>query len=219
MGWWVADLYHKNPTMLFAWAFWVIFSITLHELGHGWAAIRRGDPTPIELGRMTWNPLVHMGGFGLLVFAVVGIAWGVMPVNPARLRGRHADAYVAAAGPLMNLLLATGCIVLAALWAEYSGGAGVPDGPRTVVSVFLYTGAMLNLVLLFFNLLPVPPLDGSRIVADFVPAYRSLFSAQHGQMIGLALFVLIFFTAWRYVYPAGIGATNAAIALLRTLLP
>ncbi|TVQ59143.1 MAG: site-2 protease family protein [Phycisphaerales bacterium] len=215
MRWWVADLFHNNPTMLFAWAFWVIFSITLHELGHGWAAIRRGDRTPIELGRMTWNPLVHMGGFSLLVFALVGIAWGVMPVNPSRLRGRRAEAYVAAAGPFMNLILAAACIVLAALWSAYAGDGDASE----VIMTFLFTGAMLNVVLMLFNLLPVPPLDGARILADFVPAYGRLFNAQNGQMIALALFVLIFLTAWRFIFPFASAVVNGAIDVLLVILP
>ena len=81
MGWWVTDALSVSPVLLISWVVWVIGSIVLHELAHGWAAISRGDRTPIERGHMTWNPLIHMGGMSLLVFAVVGIAWGMMPVN------------------------------------------------------------------------------------------------------------------------------------------
>ena len=71
MNWWVHDLYASGRIVeLVSWIFWVLLSITLHELGHGWMAIREGDRTPIELGRMTMNPLVHMGHFSLLLFAL-----------------------------------------------------------------------------------------------------------------------------------------------------
>ena len=106
-GWWVADFLRAfGPAFVIAWAFWIIFSICLHELSHGWAAIALGDRTPIESGHMTFNPLVHMGGMSLVAFALIGIAWGAMPINPARLRGRYAEALVALAGPAMNLVLA-----------------------------------------------------------------------------------------------------------------
>jgi hypothetical protein len=105
---------------------WVIGSIVLHELAHGWAAIRLGDTTPRDLGHMTWNPLVHMGGFSLVVFAVIGIAWGMMPVDPSRLRGRYGDALVALAGPAMNIVLAAvSFAVWLVLWL-WLGGRGRP---------------------------------------------------------------------------------------------
>ena len=85
-GWWVHKLYYGDgPVMLAAWVFWVIFSITLHELGHGWAAIRQGDETPRETGHMTWNPLVHMGPWSLAMFALIGIAWGLSRPTPVAI--------------------------------------------------------------------------------------------------------------------------------------
>ncbi len=89
-----------------SWVITVIFSITLHELAHGLMALRRGDHTPVELGHMTINPLVHMGPFSLAALFFLGIAWGAMPVNPSRLRGKYGEALVALAGPVTNLLLA-----------------------------------------------------------------------------------------------------------------
>lgn len=114
--WWVSAYWEADPALLVSWVFWVIVSIVLHELAHGWVAIRLGDRTPIETGRMTWNPLVHMGQTSLIVFALVGIAWGMMPVNPSSLRGRYGDAWVSLAGPAMNLALALVLIVLGGIW-------------------------------------------------------------------------------------------------------
>ena len=84
----------------------VIISIVLHELAHGWAAIWQGDDTPKMAGHMTADPMVHMGGMSLLMLALVGMAFGAMPVNPRNFRSRFGDALVSAAGPAMNFLLA-----------------------------------------------------------------------------------------------------------------
>ena len=108
MQWWMHAVYDSGGlAAVLGWVFWVIFSICLHELAHGWAAIWQGDRTPRETGHMTMNPMVHMGGASLIVFALVGIAWGLMPTDPSRYRwGRRGRIAVAAAGPLMNLLIA-----------------------------------------------------------------------------------------------------------------
>ena len=97
MTWWVHQLYQDGRVVeLISWVFWVILSITLHELAHGWAALWQGDDTPRRMHRMTANPLVHMGGWSLLLFAVVGIAWGVMPTDPSRYRWRRRGRIVVA---------------------------------------------------------------------------------------------------------------------------
>ena len=95
-----------DPVYYFTVVICVTLSIVLHELGHGFAAIQQGDDTPIATGHMTWTPLVHMGPMGLGLLCVVGIAFGVMPVNPRRFRDPFGDAFVAAAGPLVNGVLA-----------------------------------------------------------------------------------------------------------------
>lgn len=217
MGWWVADLLKDNPALLVSWVVWVIGSIVLHELAHGWAAIWQGDRTPIETGHMTWNPLVHMGGMSLLMFAVVGIAWGAMPVNPGRFRGRHGDAYVSLAGPAMNLGLALVSCVLAAVWIDYAGG--VSDPLRQNIQTFFVAGAFLNFVLCVFNLLPVPPLDGSRILASVSGGYRSLMSGPNAGTISLVAFVLVFMFAGKFIFPVARTAAWGVIDAIRAVLP
>ncbi|MEL6741620.1 MAG: hypothetical protein AAFP26_13265, partial [Planctomycetota bacterium] len=84
MGWWIGDAL-SDPTRgavwVVAWLVWVVVSITLHELAHGWAALKLGDTTPRDLDRMTFNPLVHMGPVSLVMLVIIGIAWGQMPVD------------------------------------------------------------------------------------------------------------------------------------------
>ena len=157
-SWWVHDLYDNLGLVAVAsWIVVVIGSITLHELAHGWAALWEGDGTPRELGHMTGNPLVHMGSMSLLLFAVLGIAFGLMPVTPSRFRhGYVGRIVVSAAGPVMNLLLFLIFAVALGLMERFGASGPVADN----VSIFLNFGAMLNVVLVVLNLLPLPPLDG-----------------------------------------------------------
>ena len=215
-NWWVLNAWEAGPIFLVAWVFWVIFSIVLHELGHGWAAIRQGDTTPIETGHMTWNPLVHMGPMSLVMFAMVGIAWGQMPVSPSRFRGRYGDAYVSFAGPAMNLLLFVLCFVGGVLHIRLAPPAA--EGFIFNLWVFLKMGAMLNLALMLLNLLPVPPLDGSRILGDFWPRYHELIQSERGQMFSFIAFVVVFMYAGGRIFGAAATFTSYAMELAARLI-
>lgn len=204
MNWWVTDALQAGPIYLGSWIFWVIFSIVLHELGHGYAAIRQGDDTPIYTGHMTWNPLVHMGAMSLFAFALLGIAWGQMPVNPSRFRSRYGDAFVAVAGPFVNLLLAIVCVICAAFW-PYSHGI-FADHVFKNIGTFFEVGAMLNIALMVFNLVPIPPLDGSKIVGDFFPTYNRLWEGERGAVIGLIAFLVL----WSFGGGIIFGAASVA---------
>ncbi|MBX3355500.1 MAG: site-2 protease family protein [Phycisphaeraceae bacterium] len=165
--WWVHRYWAADPVLLIAWIVWVVVSIVLHELGHGYAAEREGDPTPRRSGHLTLNPAVHIPPFAWVLFAFVGITWGLMPVRPENFRrGRVSEAIVAVAGPLVNIGLALALILLTALWMRFGTGS-----PQTLAGVytFLIVGASLNITLALFNMLPLPPLDGSRILGALVP--------------------------------------------------
>ena len=193
-GWWVADLWQRGETvLLMSWLFWVIASIVLHELGHGIAALWEGDTTPRDTGHMTINPIVHMGWFSIIALLIMGIAWGLMPVNPSRFRhGRRGWAVVAAAGPTVNLLLSGLCIVLRALVIRYANFAEPLSGN---LETFLVVGGCLNIYLMIFNLMPVPPLDGSMILSGFSNTALRFFSKPGVQQFGvLALLLIVFST-------------------------
>ena len=211
-GWWMSDLWQQNPMALISWVFWVILSICLHELGHGYAAIKCGDDTPRLSGHMTLNPIVHMGVPSLIMFALVGIAWGMMPVNPSRLRRTIDEAIVAAAGPAVNVLLAILCIVLAILWITFGRSIADPTAYENT-RILLRTGAGRNIVLAVFNLVPVPPLDGSRIVATFIRPYRELMRSQGGSMFGLVILVILFRFGGDVIFGFGFGAAMLVIDL------
>jgi len=212
MGWWVRDAWQQGPVYLFSWIIWVIGSIILHELGHGFAAIRRGDRTPIQTGHMTWNPMVHMGPISLICFGLFGFTWGLMPIDPYRMRGRHADAYVAAAGPAVNLGLFVIATIFELLWIAFGRFAG--DVLYINIHTFFYMGMIINCIGVLFNLIPVPPLDGSRILADFVPGYRRLFETENGRMYALFGFMALFWFGASRIWEAVYAITNAVLTTL-----
>ncbi|MEM1107381.1 MAG: site-2 protease family protein [Planctomycetota bacterium] len=211
----ITNLFSNNPADRFyflAVVFTVVVSIVLHELAHGWAALRLGDQTPRIEGRMTGNPLVHMGPFSLLALALVGIAWGSMPIDPTRLKGRYGDVIVSAAGPAMNLLLAIVALTALGLFQRF-GPTSAPGTPLDNLTQFLFIAGLYNILLLMFNLLPAPPLDGSRILASFAPAYeRFAFNpAQPG--VGLLLFFGAFMLFNGLLVPVAFNITQAYLSL------
>lgn len=156
------------------WAIPVLFAITLHEAAHGWVADKLGDPTARQLGRISMNPLRHIDPMGTIVIPLMmiltfGIAFGAakaVPVDPRNFRQPHLDmALVAVAGPASNFIMALFWAALIAVSLYL-----VPD---TIVAKLLYhvgqAGVAINLVLIALNLLPIPPLDGSKIVAGVLP--------------------------------------------------
>lgn len=219
MGWWVADLVRQHQIAeLVSWIFWVIFSITLHELAHGWAAMWQGDTTPRDTGHLSLNPIVHMGPMSLLMFAIIGIAWGLMPVNPSRFRdGRMGRMYVSAAGPAMNIVLFFLSATAMGFWTRYG-----PQGAvlATNVEKFFLTGAMLNIVLAVFNLLPIPPLDGSTILASLSNRMYNLMNRPQVVMFGMFFVLALMFTGiFGILYFIAELAGETWAALVRAILP
>lgn len=226
MSWWVHSAFESagggtaGATVIVSWIFWVLASITLHELGHGVAAIVQGDETPRETGHMTANPLVHMGGMSMIVFFLIGIAWGLMPVNPSRFSNqRWGRVFVALAGPVVNLVLFLFCaIALAVVARAYGAGDGDLDGSIHIMT-FLKLGAELNFVLLAFNLLPIPPLDGWQVIAGLSYRARMIMNHPNASMISLGvILVLIVSNALNAVWLAGRESTLAVVKFILGLL-
>ncbi len=174
----------------------VLFAITVHEVAHGWVAKKLGDNTAFMLGRLTLNPIKHIDPIGTilvpgLLLMVGGFIFGwakPVPVDWKKLRNPKRDMiWVALAGPGSNLLMAIG-------WA-FVVKFGVVLDNSTISIPLLYMGSagiLINLVLMVLNLLPIPPLDGSRVVAGLLPISLSLKFSRiepYGLMILLALFV------------------------------
>lgn len=177
----------------------LIFSLTVHEWAHAWSADKLGDSTARYLGRMTINPVSHISPIGTIVFPIIVFLTGApllgwanpVPVNPMNLRTPMLKnmAIVSAAGPLSNLILAVVFTALLAMSYRSPETLGTLAGPA--LDMF-QIGVMLNLGLFYFNLLPLYPLDGSRIVAAFAPdSIREKLEAfsQYSQFILIALVV------------------------------
>ena len=196
----------SDPAFFISAVVTVVVSITLHELAHGAAAIAQGDDTPIVQKRMTLNPLVHMGGWSIVMMLLAGIAWGQMPINPARMRGRYSAAWVALAGPATNVMLALAGGAALGLWRRW----GATDGSAFAAHAaqFLWVFTYINVGLAVFNLLPAPPLDGAAALGSFVPAYRRLLSGVN-PLAPLGAVILLIVLAGR----AGYGLWDVAGAL------
>ncbi len=162
----------------------LLFSVVIHELSHGWMALRLGDTTARDMGRLTLNPVPHIDPVGSLIvplmsLAMAGrvfIAWAKpVPVNPANFSDpKRDDILVALVGPFSNLVLALFSTIMFIVIANLSRLAG--EGSAAVDEVFRFLlrmfhgGIVLNIILGLFNLIPVPPLDGSHVVASILPA-------------------------------------------------
>lgn len=173
-----------------------LLAITCHEVSHGYVAWRFGDPTARMLGRLTLNPLKHIDIFGTLMLVVVGIGWAKpVPVVIENLRNPKKDMiWVSAAGPVTNLLLAlVSAAVLRLLMAlppDASGALFVLRPLSYMASFSIY----INLLLAFFNMIPIPPLDGGRVMMGLLP-YRQAAALGRIEPYGMIIIIaLVFFT-------------------------
>lgn len=180
-------------------------SIILHEVAHGWVAYRLGDPTAKLAGRLTLNPLAHIDPIGtllvpgvLLLLAAVTKApiilfgWArPVPINPLYFRRPYRDLMlVGLAGPLLNLALAG--LGLAAWYPLSQAGQALPE----LLTLFLAALILINIVLALYNLIPIPPLDGSRVLAYFLPPRGRLF-LHRLEPFGLFLALGVLFLLWQ----------------------
>lgn len=191
-----------------SWVACVVISIILHELGHGWMALRLGDSTPTDLNRMNFSPLVHMGPFSIVVLLVTGIAWGAMPITPSRLNGKYGEAKVAAAGPAVNLVLCILGLLGAIAWLRITGELPKENTPAKNGFDMLWLFASLNAVLFLFNLIPAPPLDGSHILANFHRGYANLLASDSFRQVAMLPFIAAFLLAGYMISPIMEGTLN-----------
>ena len=152
----------------------ILFGLTVHEYAHGLMADRLGDPTPRTMGRLTLNPFYHLDPIGTLVFFITqAFGWArPISINPDNLTSPRRDLmWIALAGPLANLLLALFCALLYHLINSLAGGNMGSGGAWLIVPFqqMVVAGVVVNLSLGLINLIPIPPLDGGRILAGILP--------------------------------------------------
>ncbi|HLM58107.1 MAG TPA: site-2 protease family protein [Pyrinomonadaceae bacterium] len=201
----------------------LLFAISAHEAAHAWMSYKFGDDTAYLLGRVTLNPVAHTDPVGTLLIPILGfvfasmggavariplIGWGKpTPVNPLRWRNKDtANVMVSIAGILANIAIAAVTLVVVKI-IQYTGAAG-PDGilssVREPVGLFLEFSLMMNASLAVFNLLPFPPLDGSKVLYTFLPASAHPFLATLEQYGFIILMAFIYFGFFRIIFaPVG----------------
>lgn len=183
---------------LAVWALPVIFAITLHEVAHGWVARYLGDPTAARLGRLTLNPLKHVDPIGTVVLPGVLLAIGgfimgwakPVPVDYRNLRNPRRDmAIVAVAGPLSNLAMA----IAWGLVYKFAAETGAQEGTWYGVMQMGRAGIIINISLMVLNLLPLPPLDGGRVLTGLLPA-RAAYQFAQIEPYGFIILILLIVT-------------------------
>jgi Zn-dependent protease len=195
-------------------ALFVLVSGPVHECAHAFTAWKMGDGTAKLFGRVSLDPVRHfdpIGGTMLIVSvllgpltgtSVIGFGWAKpTPVNPYNLRGRHADSLVAAAGPISNLALAAAfAIGFRVLWAQ---NQIQPDNSSLInmIQLVFFTGVELNVLLMLFNLIPIPPLDGSHVLFDFLDPRTSHDLRMFMNQYGLMLLIVVIILAGRIILP------------------
>lgn len=174
-----------NPLLFFIWTGALLIAVDIHEFAHAWMADRLGDPTPRINGRLTLNPLAHLDPIGTLMLLWTRFGWGKpVPIDDYNLENPRRDsALIALAGPASNLILATFLSLAAKL-------LGLP-----LISLFITPLIILNISLAIFNLLPIPPLDGSKILLGILSsdlAYQYVSFIEEYSLILLILVLVPF---------------------------
>ncbi len=178
----------------------LLFSVVAHEYAHGYAALKNGDMTAYQLGRLTWNPIKHIDPFmtillpAMLAFAGAPIFGGAkpVPVNPRNFRNfKQGDIIVSLAGVVTNMILAILCVPAIMLVSVIGNMSETLAGPVSIFQLMLMFGIQLNIILAAFNLIPLPPLDGSHVMKYLLPPAWSLSYQRLGRYGLILLFVLI----------------------------
>ncbi|KAB0669728.1 site-2 protease family protein [Oryzomonas sagensis] len=177
-----------------------MLAIVCHEVSHGFIAWRYGDPTARMLGRLTLNPFKHIDIIGTLMIFFIGIGWAKpVPVNFSNLRNPKRDMiWVAAAGPITNIILATASAFLLRGLVAVDNSMVAQGAPLSMlvepVALMLAFSVYINLLLAIFNMIPVPPLDGGRVLVGLLP-YRQASAWARIEPFGMVIIiVLVFFT-------------------------
>jgi Zn-dependent protease len=202
----------RNPTSATAWIQFVgfviaiVLGITVHEFMHAYAAHRLGDDTGRLMGRLSLNPAAHFDFFGSLLLVLAGFGYGKpVPFNESRLRGAGAVSVVAIAGPLSNFALAALCAIPLRF-----GGVDPFNGAYTQILTLI---VVINCVLGIFNLIPIPPLDGSNVVYGLLSP-RQQYSWRSVQQYGPLILLALFFFGGRILQQIVFGPAGALATFL-----
>ena len=194
----------------------VIVAMTFHEFAHAWAATKLGDETPRQQGRLSLNPISHIDPVGLICLMLLGFGWGKpVQINPRNFDGKYsiskAEAIVAAAGPIMNFILA---FVFLIIYAIFGMTVTTITTTTNVISSILISIISVNLGLGVFNLIPIYPLDGAKVLNHFLP-YKAKEWFINNEQIFYLVFVVLWITglAGTIISPAISWITNGFLSI------
>lgn len=174
----------------------VIVAMTFHEFAHAWAATKLGDETPRQQGRLSLNPISHIDPVGLICLMLLGFGWGKpVQINPRNFDGKYsiskAEAIVAAAGPIMNFILA---FVFLIIYAIFGMTVTTITTTTNVISSILISIISINLGLGVFNLIPIYPLDGAKVLNNFLPYKAKEWLIKNQAILTIIVFAIVFYT-------------------------
>jgi len=209
----------------------LLFSVIAHEIAHGLAALRQGDRTALDAGRLSWNPVRHIDPFLTILLPFITITGSIaeggqgmifggakpVPVNPANYRHlRRGDIIVSLAGVATNALIAIVCVLLIPVTGVIGNAVPALGGTLGILQAMFVIGVLMNAVLIGFNLLPIPPLDGSHVFKYLLPRPLAVRYVEFGRFGLLALIALL---AWgdrllgQWMYPF-MWAQSTALSLV-----
>jgi|SRR5688500_14119029 len=209
----------------------LLFSVVAHEIAHGYAALKQGDPTAYQLGRLTWNPIKHIDPFFTVILPLImimlpgsGVIGGAkpVPVNPRNYRSfKRGDIIVSLAGVVTNAAISIACVILIAILGAIVRFVPEARSVAEIAQGILAYGVFLNWILIIFNLLPIPPLDGSHVMKYLLPPAWSLqyqhFGARFGFLILIGLMMLAPGVLGTLLTPA-FAVTEILLSLVNPLL-
>lgn len=194
------NLLFNNPLAFIIIAIPLMYAVIFHELAHGWVAYRMGDPTAKNLGRLSLNPLKHLDPMGTIMLFIFGFGWAKpVPVNFSLIRDyRKGMIFVSSAGIIANIILAFIALFIYSLLSPRESG---------MTGMLLFSFARINIILAAFNLIPIPPLDGSKIFLGFAPPHLQAY------ILNLERFGFFIIIGLLYL-----GLLNPVIDLLQTII-
>lgn len=211
----------------------LLFSVIAHEIAHGYAALKQGDRTALDAGRLSWNPVKHIDPYltillPLLMLTGSALAGGrfvvfggakPVPVDPRNYKHiRRGDIIVSLAGVATNLVIAIACVLLIILTGMVARAVPVLDTTIGILQAMFWIGVVLNFSLIAFNLLPIPPLDGSHVMKYLLPRPLAIKYVQFGRY-GILVLMLLLFVGERVLDAWFYPATVITGTLLRVVQP